>query len=66
APHGGRASPGSDRIIFDTHPYFVFDGAPNDSPITTGMDPLKAGGVWPRAVVEYKDCRIFASRQALW
>jgi hypothetical protein len=36
------------------HPYFVFDGAPIDSPITTGMDPLKAGGVWPRAVVEYK------------
>ncbi|KAJ7891447.1 hypothetical protein B0H13DRAFT_1887218 [Mycena leptocephala] len=36
APHGGRAStPGSDRIIFDTHPWFAFDGAPNDSPIAT-------------------------------
>ncbi|KAJ7351366.1 hypothetical protein DFH08DRAFT_957687 [Mycena albidolilacea] len=31
--------PGSDRVIFDTHPYFVFDGSPNNSPIMTSMDP---------------------------
>ncbi|KAJ7348533.1 hypothetical protein DFH08DRAFT_808266 [Mycena albidolilacea] len=55
APHGRQASPlGLDHIIFNTHPYFVFDGAPNDSPITTNMDSLKAGRVWPWAIVEYK------------
>ncbi|KAJ7844464.1 hypothetical protein B0H13DRAFT_2411429 [Mycena leptocephala] len=37
---------GSDRIIFDTHPYFAFDGAPNDSPIAPSTDPLEAGGIW--------------------
>jgi hypothetical protein len=40
--------PGSDRIIFDTHPYFAFDGAPNDSPIATSTDFLEAGGTWPK------------------
>jgi hypothetical protein len=37
---------GSDRIIFDTHPYFAFDGTPNDSPIALSTDPLEAGGIW--------------------
>ncbi|KAJ7351416.1 hypothetical protein DFH08DRAFT_1078433 [Mycena albidolilacea] len=32
---------GSDRIILDTHPYFAFDGAPNDSPIAPSTDPLE-------------------------
>ncbi|KAJ7818963.1 hypothetical protein B0H14DRAFT_2600935 [Mycena olivaceomarginata] len=41
----GGLPPGSDRIM---HPCFVFDGAPNDSPITTCMGSLKAGGVRPR------------------
>ena len=27
--------PGSDRINLDTHPYFAFDGQPNDDPIDT-------------------------------
>jgi hypothetical protein len=35
--------PGSDRIILDTHPYFAFDGTPNDAPIATSLDPLYAG-----------------------
>ncbi|EPQ55353.1 glycoside hydrolase [Gloeophyllum trabeum ATCC 11539] len=38
--------PGSDRIILDTHPYFAFDGAPNNAPIAT-TDP-NVGGVWPQ------------------
>ncbi|KAH7929557.1 glycoside hydrolase family 5 protein [Leucogyrophana mollusca] len=37
---------GSDRIILDTHPYFAFDGQPNDSPIATGTG-VDAGGIWP-------------------
>ncbi|TFK50792.1 glycoside hydrolase family 5 protein [Heliocybe sulcata] len=37
--------PGSDRIILDTHPYFAFDGAPNNAPVAT-TDPV--GGVWPQ------------------
>ncbi|KAH7909647.1 glycoside hydrolase family 5 protein [Hygrophoropsis aurantiaca] len=37
---------GSDRIILDTHPYFAFDGQPNDSPIATGSG-INAGGIWP-------------------
>ncbi|KAF7359593.1 Glycoside hydrolase family 5 protein [Mycena venus] len=40
--------PGSDRIILDTHPYFAFDGAPNNAPIATSLDPLQAGGPWPK------------------
>jgi hypothetical protein len=32
---------GSDRVILDTHPYFAFDGAPNDSPIAPSTDPLE-------------------------
>ncbi|KAJ6449848.1 glycoside hydrolase family 5 protein [Mycena sanguinolenta] len=45
---------GSDRIILDTHPYFAFDGAPNDSPIATGLgtgaggDGVAPGGIWPK------------------
>ncbi|KAJ7882227.1 glycoside hydrolase superfamily [Mycena olivaceomarginata] len=35
--------PSSDRIILHMHPYFAFDGAPNDSPIATSADPLGAG-----------------------
>jgi glucan 1,3-beta-glucosidase len=38
--------PGSDRVILDTHPYFAFDGQPNDDPIATGTGS-NAGGVWP-------------------
>jgi glucan 1,3-beta-glucosidase len=37
---------GSDRINLDTHPYFAFDGGPNDSPIATGLGS-DAGGIWP-------------------
>lgn len=41
--------PGSDRIILDTHPYFAFDGQPNDAPIATGSGlGVQAGGIWPR------------------
>ncbi|KAJ7912445.1 hypothetical protein B0H13DRAFT_1874823 [Mycena leptocephala] len=32
---------GSDRMILDTHPYFAFDGAPNDSPIAPSAVPLE-------------------------
>ncbi|KAJ7061463.1 glycoside hydrolase family 5 protein [Mycena amicta] len=39
--------PGSDRIILDTHPYFAFNGQPNDAPIATSTDPDSAGGQWP-------------------
>ncbi|KAJ7624681.1 glycoside hydrolase superfamily [Roridomyces roridus] len=39
---------GSDRIVLDMHPYFAFDGLPNDAPIATGTDPSKAGGIWPK------------------
>ncbi|KAJ7487059.1 glycoside hydrolase family 5 protein [Mycena latifolia] len=39
--------PGSDRVVLDTHPYFAFNGAPNDAPIATGEDPARAGGAWP-------------------
>jgi len=35
---------GSDRIVMDTHPYFAFDGSPNDDPI--GVDGT--GGTWPK------------------
>ncbi|KAJ7819550.1 glycoside hydrolase superfamily, partial [Mycena olivaceomarginata] len=28
--------------FLDTHPYFGYDGAPNDSPIATSRDPLEA------------------------
>lgn len=38
---------GSDRIMIDTHPYFAFDGEPNDAPIATGTG-LQAGGTWPQ------------------
>ncbi|KAJ7805256.1 hypothetical protein B0H14DRAFT_3882991 [Mycena olivaceomarginata] len=31
--------PDSNRIILDTHPYFAFDGAPNNAPIATSRDP---------------------------
>ncbi|THH27838.1 hypothetical protein EUX98_g6353 [Antrodiella citrinella] len=41
--------PGSDRIILDTHPYFAFDGQPNDEPTNTPAsgDPSGFGGPWP-------------------
>ncbi|KAJ6502722.1 glycoside hydrolase [Mycena vitilis] len=39
--------PGSDRVILDTHPYFAFNGQPNDAPIATGDDAASAGGTWP-------------------
>lgn len=38
---------GSDRVMIDTHPYFAFDGEPNDAPIATGTG-LQAGGTWPQ------------------
>ncbi|OCH91075.1 glycoside hydrolase [Obba rivulosa] len=42
---------GSDRIILDTHPYFAFDGQPNDAPIdipaTGGNGTTLLGGQWP-------------------
>ncbi|EMD32912.1 glycoside hydrolase family 5 protein [Gelatoporia subvermispora B] len=42
---------GSDRIILDTHPYFAFDGQPNDAPIdipaTGGNGTSLLGGQWP-------------------
>ncbi|KAI6101447.1 glycoside hydrolase family 5 protein [Pisolithus croceorrhizus] len=38
---------GSDRIMIDTHPYFAFDGEPNNAPIATGTG-LQAGGTWPQ------------------
>jgi glucan 1,3-beta-glucosidase len=45
--------PGSDRIILDTHPYFAFDGQPNDAPLATGtgvgaVNGLGSGGIWPK------------------
>ena len=40
---------GSDRIVLDTHPYFAFDGQPNDAPLATGDGSVgpNAGGTWP-------------------
>ncbi|KAF8197252.1 glycoside hydrolase superfamily [Mycena galopus ATCC 62051] len=45
--------PSSDRIILDTHPYFAFDGQPNDTPLATGtgvgaVNGLGSGGIWPK------------------
>ncbi|CAL1711942.1 unnamed protein product [Somion occarium] len=43
--------PGSDRMVLDTHPYFAFDGQPNDEPIdipAVGGDGTTLGGQWPR------------------
>ena len=42
---------GSDRIAIDTHPYFAFDGAPNNAPIDQPLQGSTAagqfGGAWP-------------------
>ncbi|KAJ7227532.1 hypothetical protein C8J57DRAFT_1730890, partial [Mycena rebaudengoi] len=56
--------PGSDRIILHTHPYFAFDGAPNDSPIATSTDPLEAGGIWPRQACSLRGPSLNTSRSA--
>ncbi|KAI0302303.1 glycoside hydrolase family 5 protein [Multifurca ochricompacta] len=40
--------PGSDRIVLDTHPYFAFDGQPNNSPITADDGLGEPGGIWPK------------------
>ncbi|KAJ7054682.1 glycoside hydrolase family 5 protein [Mycena amicta] len=47
-PNWAGFLPGSDRIILDTHPYFAFDGQPNNAPIATSEDPASAGGGWPK------------------
>ncbi|KAI0937818.1 hypothetical protein AcW1_003876 [Taiwanofungus camphoratus] len=42
---------GSDRIVLDTHPYFAFDGQPNNQPIdipATGGNGTVYGGQWPQ------------------
>jgi len=40
--------PNSDRLILDSHPYFAFDGEPNNQPIAgTGPDG-RPGGIWPQ------------------
>ncbi|KAI0319281.1 glycoside hydrolase superfamily [Amylostereum chailletii] len=44
--------PGTDRVILDTHPYFAFDGQPNDAPIATSEEGKlvadgASGGPWP-------------------
>ncbi|KAI0262189.1 glycoside hydrolase superfamily [Gloeopeniophorella convolvens] len=40
--------PGSDRIILDTHPYFAFDGQPNNEPLVTDDGIGEPGGIWPK------------------
>lgn len=40
--------PGSDRIVLDTHPYFAFDGQPNNAPIVADEGDGSPGGVWPK------------------
>ncbi|KAJ7351459.1 hypothetical protein DFH08DRAFT_694681, partial [Mycena albidolilacea] len=37
---------GSDRVILDTHPYFAFDGAPNDSLIAGDFTSRRAQTPW--------------------
>ncbi len=39
--------PDADRIILDTHPYFAFDGQPNNQPIDANDGIGEPGGVWP-------------------
>ncbi|KAH8103524.1 glycoside hydrolase family 5 protein [Cristinia sonorae] len=50
--------PNSDRIIMDTHPYFAFNGQPNNEPINIPADgdPTQFGGKWP-----LQACRSWAS-----
>ncbi|KAJ7752654.1 glycoside hydrolase family 5 protein [Mycena metata] len=57
--------PGSDRIILDTHPYFAFDGAPNNQPIATADDPdsVDAGGRWPAAACSTWGASLNTSRE---
>ncbi|EKM53646.1 glycoside hydrolase family 5 protein [Phanerochaete carnosa HHB-10118-sp] len=42
---------GSDRIMIDTHPYFAFDGQPNNAPIDQPLQGSSVqgqfGGPWP-------------------
>ncbi|KAI0042651.1 glycoside hydrolase family 5 protein, partial [Auriscalpium vulgare] len=40
--------PGSDRVVLDTHPYFAFDGQPNDAPLVADDGLGEPGGVWPK------------------
>lgn len=40
--------PDSDRIILDSHPYFAFDGSPNDQPISVTGPDGRVGGIWPQ------------------
>ncbi|KAJ7182204.1 glycoside hydrolase family 5 protein [Mycena crocata] len=56
--------PGSDRIILDTHPYFAFDGQPNDAPFATSTDPEQAGGIWPKQACNAWGPSINTSRSA--
>ncbi|KAJ7142765.1 glycoside hydrolase family 5 protein [Mycena epipterygia] len=56
--------PGSDRIILDTHPYFAFDGQPNNAPIATSEDPASAGGIWPKQACSAWGPSINTSRSA--
>ncbi|KAJ7922627.1 hypothetical protein B0H13DRAFT_2655596 [Mycena leptocephala] len=46
--------PDSDRTIFDTHPYFVFDGVP----IPTSTDPLEAGEIWAKQVCSSRELTV--------
>ncbi|KAJ7777689.1 glycoside hydrolase family 5 protein [Mycena maculata] len=58
--------PGADRVVLDTHPYFAFNGQPDDAPIATGTgaDPAGAGGPWPRQACSAWGSSINASRSA--
>jgi glucan 1,3-beta-glucosidase len=44
---------GSDRLVLDTHPYFAFDGQPNDEPLAVPEEGMittagASGGTWPQ------------------
>ncbi|THH04547.1 hypothetical protein EW146_g10148 [Bondarzewia mesenterica] len=56
--------PGSDRIILDTHPYFVFDGQPNNSPLVDDDGTGEPGGVWPKQACSAWGPSINTSRSA--
>ncbi|KAI0079826.1 glycoside hydrolase [Panus rudis PR-1116 ss-1] len=56
---------GSDRIILDTHPYFAFDGQPNNEPINvpaTGGDGSRMGGKWPQQACQAWGASLNSSR----
>ena len=40
--------PNADRLVLDTHPYFAFDGQPNDEPINITASDGQMGGTWPQ------------------